>query len=803
MGRNEYFLQAVPVWMEGKETEYNFSLGFAQKFEIGNGQNVEIAIAASSIYRVFLNGTLLGYGPARAAHGYYRVDCYRPGKEGLQQENVLAVEVLCFNVNSFSDLDQPAFLQAEVRAEGRVLLATGGRENGIPARRITDRLQKVQRYSFQRPFIEAYRLEPDYIDWRTMPVDEARRVALVVCKTEGTSKADEPGGSKESCGTCELSKTYGEKKLLDRHVAFSERTFRNAQNRIAVGEFGKARVEKPQFRDRSLTEISSILKGYPEQDLELCVTALVDRTETVSLESCTGGDCAAENKRLEQGQFAIYDMGRNTTGMFRFSLSCKEKSHVIVTFDEVLDSDGDVNYSRMGCANAISLELAAGEYEIELMQPYTCRYLKPMIFDGEAVIREISIREYKNPDAGKASFACSDPVIEKIFEAGRETFAQNAVDIYMDCPSRERAGWLCDSFFTGRVEPDLTGDTRVEDNFLTNYLLPETFEFLPEGMPAMCYPSDHNDKTYIPNWAMWLVLELEEYAKRNPNQDLIGKMYGRVKGILDFLSHYENEDGLLENLESWVFLEWSRANELTGGVNYPSNMLYAGTLAAAGRLYQDKGWLRKADEIRETIRNQSFDGTFFRDHAIRENGVLQVQEDTTEVCQYYAFMFETADRNRYPQLFSVLMNEFGPKRDVKKVCPSVAVTNAFIGNYLRIELLSASGDADRIIDETRDFFSYMADRTGTLWENTGAYASCNHGFASHVIHCYYRDLLGVKEIDRAAKKIYAGKVNCALDWCKGRIPIGEDWLTYGWKKENGTVTVEYELPQGYEIAFVP
>jgi hypothetical protein len=28
----------------------------------------------------------------------------------------------------------------------------------------------------------------------------------------------------------------------------------------------------------------------------------------------------------------------------------------------------------------------------------------------------------------------------------------------------------------------------------------------------------------------------------------------------------------------------------------------------------------------------------------------------------------------------------------------------------------------------------MADTTGTLWELVASQASCNHGFASHVIH---------------------------------------------------------------------
>ena len=32
------------------------------------------------------------------------------------------------------------------------------------------------------------------------------------------------------------------------------------------------------------------------------------------------------------------------------------------------------------------------------------------------------------------------------------------------------------------------------------------------------------------------------------------------------------------------------------------------------------------------------------------------------------------------------------------------------------------------------WYTYMADTTGTLWELVASQASCNHGFASHVIH---------------------------------------------------------------------
>ena len=72
----------------------------------------------------------------------------------------------------------------------------------------------------------------------------------------------------------------------------------------------------------------------------------------------------------------------------------------------------------------------------------------------------------------------------------------------MDCQSRERAGWLCDGYFTGKAERVLTGANKVEHDFLENFILENKFDHIPEGMIPMCYPSSHPDGNYIPTWAM-------------------------------------------------------------------------------------------------------------------------------------------------------------------------------------------------------------------------------------------------------------------------------------------------------------
>ncbi|MBO5198523.1 MAG: hypothetical protein J6B85_08410 [Lachnospiraceae bacterium] len=768
-----YFKKAVPVWKAGCETEYNQTLGFQGCFSKNSvTEKVTIRIAASTIYRAYLNGELLGYGPARAAHDYYRVDEYEAEKRRLKEENILTVEVVGFNINSFAYLDQPSFLQAEVSEGEAVLAATGTGADSMKAKEIADRVQKVQRYSYQRVFMEVYRLAPGYDAWRT----EAFR------------------GETERLAQC------GTKQLLEQHVHTCKFEVSKVKAKIAQGTFQSGCEENELWKNRAFYNISDSYKGYKVDELEVNVSAILDQTNTLTLQSVPAIPFES-GCELKTGEFAICDLGMNRTGMLRIGVTCKEDTVLVMTMDELL-TEGDIFYRRMSSVNGIYYELKKGSYVIETIQPYNCRYMKPMVYSGDAVVTELSVREYKNPDAGRAKFFCSDPVLESIFEAGRETFAQNAPDIYMDCPSRERAGWLCDSFFTGRVEPILTGETLVEDNFLENYCLPETFANLPDGMVPMCYPSDHTNGSFIPNWAMWMILEFEEYQKRNPKQKLGDTIRRRVEGVFRYLEQYENEDGLLENLDSWIFVEWSRANELVKGVNYPTNMVYAGIMDAAARMFGREEWAKKAETIRETIREQSFSGEFFRDQSLRLDGRLVRTEESTEVCQYYAFFFGIADDKRYPELFRTMLEKFGPGRDTKKVYPEVGPANAFIGNYLRLEILSRYGLADQIIKETKGFFQYMVERTGTLWELVSPTASCNHGFASHVTYLYCRDLLGLKKIDHDKKEITVSVPECALEYCKGIIPVGDGYLEYGWKKENGKTVPEYRLSEGLDYTVV-
>ncbi len=777
---NVEFRKARPVWEAGKDTEMNGTMGFRTVFRCERlPASASLLVATSGLYRCFVNGDLVGHGPARGPHGHYRMDEWELTRKLIPGDNVIAVEVVGYNVNSYYLLNQPSFLQAEVVADESIVAYTSADadEGCFPGAPLPERVQRVQRYSFQRTFVEYYRLNADGARWRTG--SDAGFAAASF--TEAPAKA-----------------------LLPRGVPYPELQLRAPMALEAAGRFRSEGRSESYWRDRSLTGIGPDFAGFPLEELELIISDELIETISTEREDLKRPYVEEESLTLREGDFALYDYGVNLTGMAGIKLRVTERAKLYLVFDEIL-TGGDIDFLRLGCVNAVGWELEPGEYDLETIEPYTMRYAKLMLMSGDAEVRAISLRELVNPDTKAAEYRCDREALNAVFRAGVESFRQNATDVYMDCPSRERAGWLCDSFFTSRVEYALTGGTRVETNFLENYRLPKRFAHLPEGMLPMCYPADHDDGVFIPNWALWFVLELEEYATRSSGGTAAAAGFlDKIERLFAYFRPFENEDGLLEDLESWVFLEWSKANDFVRGVNYPSNMLYAAALSAAGRLYGRHDWLGQAERIRETIRRQSYDGTFFVDQALREDGRLVIGRDRTEACQYYAFTFDVATPESYPELWRVMSESFGPDRGETERYPDIHPANAFVGNYLRLDLLSRYGKGDQTLREMEDYFHYMAEKTGTLWEHASSSASCNHGFASHAVHWLYRDGLGIRHIDHANKTIEIRIDPSRLAWCEGSIPAGDGVICFSWRREtNDRILYSVGKEHDYRVNLSP
>lgn len=692
---NNFFKKAYPVWATDRENEMNLTLLFTA--QVSKASNAILRLTGSSYYNIYVNGEFVAVGPARAAHGYFRVDELPINLDNETNE----VEIIAYGyaVNSFYHMDQPSFLCAEIETESGIIASTDDTQSSFIAKEWLGKIQKVQRYSFQRPFTEVY----DYT------VNQFADV--------------------------QLSET-SEVKYLPRNIFYGKYEFEAAKKLIQKGSF-TVEEKTSYYDDRSISNICPQLKGYTRNELDVFSTKLAQDLTVNNVDSYNEN---TSDINLDKNSFATFDMGKNLTGLIAFNAKITGKGEIYIVFDEIMQNN-DINFTRLTAANVIILKVDSDNLNFISAEPYTYRYIRIYAKDCDCKISNLHLLRVGAPDTNKV-LVSDNKKLQAIYSAAVETYRQNTFDIYMDCPSRERAGWLCDSFFTSRVEKVLTGESKVERNFLENFILQKSFKCLPEGMLPMCYPADHYDGVFIPNWAMWFVVELSEYLHRTGDIDLVMRAKDRVYGLLKYLKKFENEFGLLEKLESWVFLEWSKSNDLVQDVNFPSNMLYSKVKKITAKLYGDTALEEEANKLQDIIREMSYtDKGFFCDNAYRKGDKLELSGEYTESCQYYAFHTGVATPDTYPELWNCLITDFGFERKETGKWPEIYFANAFIGNYLRLDLIAMYGDKEDLLRNIEGYFYYMAEKTGTLWEIDSDAASCNHGFASHVI--YWFEKLGM------------------------------------------------------------
>lgn len=681
------FQKALPIWAKGEEKTKNYRLYV--KTMVADLKGGSIRVTANNFYALTVNGVFIAFGPARTAKGYARVDEIDLDAYAKDGENEIVIETAGYYNRGLATVLQPSYLVAEiVNADGGVLAYTG---KDFIAYKDVRRVQKTERYSYQRHFGEVF-------DERQTVCREENRVELAVS---------------------DLSIRYLSR--VAPYPSYEEKTLAMAEG---VGTF-RYDETLPCKKNRYSHDISERWGKYEESEIEYFPYRWVQKQAMERFYSD-----AELPLSLSEGEYAVFDLKKMETGFLRWAFSAAAESEVTFAFSEAR-FHGEFTFPDGNMQNVVHV-IAPNGYngKGQSFEPYVFRYLAVYVKRGEISLSSVGVLTYEHTKKGIREHAFKDERLAAIYKAAVNTFAHNAVDIYTDCPSRERAGWLCDSFFTARAEYYLFGESKVESAFLENFAFYKNEGELPDGVLPMCYPADLEDwGAFIPQWAMWYVIETYEYLTlRNPSADK-EKFRESIFGMIGFLRRHENEDGLLEKLPSWNFVEWSKANTWTQDVNYPTNFLYAKVLESAGTLYNVSEWLDRAKAVRERTKALSFDGELFVDHAVRnEEGKLVNLTDTSEAGQYYALLFGDIDwtEERYAKLRDYVLNGFDGVEKDREFCE----VNAFIGFYMRLIFLMEKGERAVMKRDILRFFGHMEEQTGTLWEYKDGHGSRDHGFAS-------------------------------------------------------------------------
>ena len=669
--------EALPRWIKDRENEVNTCVELV--CNIFGYKDSLLRVGGASFYQVYFDDALVHFGPARKAHGYSSID-ELPVPAVTDKVIIRAVG---YNCPTFNGVFQSSFIMAELENDKEVFAATG--KGGFECYENLQHIQKTVRYSFQRQFTESWNMTRKLKTTDFDVVDPKVEFSL-------------------------------------RDVPYAEFTKYKANQMYLKGTW--TMEETYRYPLRYWIKDHQNIVHFSHKDLE-------SNAYDEWLKIKTSYEKTEPNRNLSAQMCGLWDLGIVIAGFLHIKLITRENTRIILSFSEQIDEEYSLYVKEFNTINLIEWTLPAGEWNLRSFEPYTARFMEILVMEGEVEVEFVGIDEFAFPASKIITSAPEDLELKEIYEAAVRTFRHNVIDIYMDCPSRERAGWLFDSFYTGKAEMFFTGEVIVEKAFLENYVKGGEVSGTP-GMVEMIYPGDVVYGQFIPQWAMWYALEICDYITERCETADKTVFEQQMCRLIEYFDKFKNEYGLLERLENFNFVEWSDLNNRVLDVSWPTNMLYAKMLERLGTVYGHDSWIEQSHCLNQTICKMAYDGKIFCDRAVRnEYGKLENTEERSETTQYYALFLGTADADEiiYNSLRKMVHDVFTTLRFEEY--PNILKSEIFMGIYLKIDVLLNMNMPDKALDVIKANFLPMARESGTLWEHLSGYKSRDHGFASY------------------------------------------------------------------------
>lgn len=767
------FQFAKPVWGSGLKNQYNQFLGFFTEIEVKKNTQVKIAIAARSYYRLYLNGRMAANGPARAAVGYCRVDEII---QVLSGKTAVAIEVAALDkVGKYCNdcTMESGLLTAELTdEEGNILAATG--TPGWRYLELTTRRDLVETMSHSRGIVEYCDMNPESVQWMT--------------------------------GTGDMKETI----LLDEMVKYLQR-------RAPYPDYKKIQMQSLQ----GIYDMVSDPEGRAGFTLNIARLFNRDWYTLLPKENCFLESLMQEKEDAFSGTYRIEtdEAGRQVTvvapgkypAALIWGIDCSELGYIDFEVEvekeciiDILNSDHKDFYGNLKANTYVTrYHLEPGKYHLTTFDTKLIRYIK-MIFRTESEIRVcrpvIIDNSYSNQN--ETFFQSSDGDLNRIYDAARRTLRVGTLDIFMDCPQRERGGWLCDSYFSAYAAWQLFGDLDVEKDFLENFLLTDPDQFRNSFFPEV-YPGSKMDpaETGIENWSFWLMMELASYYDRSGDKEFLEKHRPRVSRFMEGLLALRGESGLLEGLKN-TFVDWSISNSefCVQPISIPNNCLAACMLETMGKLYEKEEWTAAGERMREIIERMDQSTGFLGgsgDAAVFENGCLRRTGCQTEsgVALEVWSGFHQEDP-AYMRRFTDTMGvspRFRPN-------PNIAKSNLFIGLMIRMDVLCRMNRIETLVREMKALYlPELQDGPGTLFENYNDFSGC-HTFNGAAGAMLVNKVLGLGQPMERTKTVTIAPHPGELRWAAGSAKCADGLLLLSWSAdhEEHLLDVRLQMPKNWK-----
>ncbi|MDD4515219.1 family 78 glycoside hydrolase catalytic domain [Massilibacteroides sp.] len=341
----------------------------------------------------------------------------------------------------------------------------------------------------------------------------------------------------------------------------------------------------------------------------------------------------------------VYSFPENISGLCRLKVKGEAGTRITLKHGELLKEDGRL---EQGNINVYYKPVKPGE--VFQMDVYTLKggeeeiFMPSFAYHGFQYVEVESSRPIQMGEgnltalfmhtdvAPVGNFSCSNPLLNKIWNATMQAYRSNLHSIPTDCPQREKNGWTADAHVS--IDLGLLGFDGITlyEKWMNDFIDNQT----EAGDISGIIPSSGwgYGKWIGPVWDAAMFIIPDALYKYYNDTQAIERLYPTMEKYLDYLKTQEENGMLTYGLGDWVYWKATTPNNYTSTayyyLDYTLMAKFAALLGKDATPYQ-----KKAEELKNLINDNFFN---------EETGVYANGTQTAQALALYLHLAPSGKR---------------------------------------------------------------------------------------------------------------------------------------------------------------
>ncbi|MEK7661804.1 MAG: alpha-L-rhamnosidase N-terminal domain-containing protein [Pseudomonadota bacterium] len=765
----------------------------------------KLKITCDGKYKLWINGTAIGYGPYRSNPNFQRIDeieISRYLKEGANQIAVLVhvpgQDLAWYETNksAWQTVFGDGGLYCEIISQIDGISKISGSDESWKIMETGAWTKEIPLSGWGQDFIEELdaRVLPE--NWQSLAYDDKDWPDAQIMVAEGNQDANARG--------------WG--KVTPFPILIDNKTAPMHQEEILPSQhlWSKSVLPRPDLGIKERIYAEELCEAESEI-VQGGHNLLSDNTTTI-IKTVGASDTA-----LLFG-FSPYRVGRpfiefeaNGGEIIEFAISEKLPGEYGVG----VEGDGLRQEGALFVSHVCRYIARKGKQRFEKFNPVGTRALQLMVRNAPdgIIVHKLGLNAVNCRVEHRGSFESSDSLLNEIWKIGRHTLQMCAQDGWIDCPNRESRQWLGDGIVMFDMAHYTFGQSIIalHKAFLTQICEGQRID----GLARMVSPGDIRATAItIPDYSLHWIIGTKKYLDVTNDLATVENFMPSLEKAIIWFEKSRHDNLLIANVPEWHFIEW--ANIERKGYSMAFNALYAGALSAMADLWRVFGYearhqkyFSEYQQVCDAINQHFYCWTrkLYCD-SVDEHS-LEKGPKSSQHGNALALLYGIAPRNIVSEIVTQITDDKRLKLTdappIMAFCPEfddktdIVRANSFFSHFVYAGIANAGWIKWVVADIKRLFAPMIATGTTTLWEAFEPIASLCHGFSATPIYQLSRFCLGVTAITPGYKTFAFQLTDCDLDWAKGSIPTQFGLIEISWTKIGKKIEFEIQFPRDCEI----